>query len=436
MVILSNSDLFDVKISSLLADYDRDTLSNLYQPIIGYQALAIYFTLWSEANNQKLLSFSTHEQILIRMKMAAGHFVEARKTLEAVGLLRTKLERTGGTNIYHYELCAPKTPKDFFKDTLLYGMLIQVLGDEESSRLKRIYESTLNSNQGEDISSNFNEVFHPDFENDSFMKAANDNSNIIGRNKTKISTCFDYDLFFKEIALISEIKASHISKKEMKEIERLACLYGVDEKEMALLASNSFDPDKEKGNRLDLSQISSELLSDSNYSYLNKNKKRSKKSTVESDSQLAKKINLFETTPPKDVLRLLQNGTKVATSDLRIIDTLSKDYKLTNGVINVIIDFVLATNQNILSRSFAEKIAASFNRENIETTIDAMNYCNSYIEKTSHKSKKKQSSDVIMTGKMTDAPKANEKISVEEWNKLFGDEGEIKNGKTDSELPF
>ena len=49
MVILSESDMFEVKITSLLADYDRETITNLYQPIIGYTALAIYFSFWSVA---------------------------------------------------------------------------------------------------------------------------------------------------------------------------------------------------------------------------------------------------------------------------------------------------------------------------------------------------------------------------------------------------
>lgn len=431
MVILANDDLFDVKISSLLAGYDRDTLSNLYQPIIGYQALAVFFTLWSEANNQKILSFSTHEQILLRMQMPAGHFVDARKKLEAVGLVRTKLEKTSCANIYHYELLAPKTPYKFFKDTILYGMLIQSLGEEEAFRLKKVYEKEKEEEQGEDISSNFNDVFHPDYNNNSFLTAATDSNNTIGRNKSKIATAFDYDKFFNELSKISEITSKDIYKKELKEVERLACLYNVAEKEMAFKVSEIYDPTLEKGCRLDLAQLSNELLKEVNYTYLKKNNK-SKKSKIDSDTQLASKINLFETTAPKDILRLLQNGTKVAMSDLMIIDTLSKEYRLSNGVINVVIDFVLSMNQNILSRSFAEKMAASFNRENIQTTIDAMNYCNSYIEKISNKTKKKTTSETVGTKDS----KATNEISKDDWNKLFQEEGEKEDGKNDSELPF
>ena len=54
MVILSENDYLDVKLKSLIADYDSETISNLYQPIIGYAALAVYFTLVSETKNQKV----------------------------------------------------------------------------------------------------------------------------------------------------------------------------------------------------------------------------------------------------------------------------------------------------------------------------------------------------------------------------------------------
>ena len=140
MVVLSEQDMFEVRVSTLLADYDRETITNLYQPIIGYTALAIYFSFWSESKNQKVLSYSSHEQFLTRMKMQPGTFIEARKVLEAVGLVKTRLEKIKDVRIYHYELLAPRTPQGFFGDTLLYGLLIQAIGEGEAQRLKRVYE--------------------------------------------------------------------------------------------------------------------------------------------------------------------------------------------------------------------------------------------------------------------------------------------------------
>lgn len=434
MVILSNNDMFEVRINSLLADYDRDTLTNLYQPIIGYQALALYFTLWSENNVQKVLSFSTHEQLLIRMKMAPGHFIDARKVLEAVGLVKTRLEKAPGTNIYHYELCAPKTPKDFFSDTLLFGMLIQALGQSDADRLKRVYEISYKE-EGEDVSASFQDVFHPDYADPSFLAAASSKNNALGRNKIKIDTEFSYEKFFKALGENSQISEKAITKKEMKEIERLSSLYGVDEASAALVVANAYDPNKDKGSRLDFEQINKSLMNEANYTFITRRNKKAN-GKVSGDTDLANKINLFESTSPKDILRLLQGGTKAAPSDLSIINALSKDYRLPNGVINVIIDFVLSMNKNVLSRAYAEKMAASFNRENIETTIDAMNYCNEVLNKNSGaKSRKKKSEDKLDNEEKPNK-KSSKEVTQEDWNKLFEQEEENEDGKTESELPF
>ena len=73
MVVLSENDYLEVKLNSLIADYDSETISNLYQPIIGYASLAVYFTLISEAKNQSITSVISHNQLLtIRSEGHAG----------------------------------------------------------------------------------------------------------------------------------------------------------------------------------------------------------------------------------------------------------------------------------------------------------------------------------------------------------------------------
>ena len=313
-------------------------------------------------------------------------------------------------------------------------MLIQALGEADAERLKRVYQMENIDQNGEDISSTFNDVFHPDFEDKSFIMAASSENHTVGRNKIKIETEFSYEKFFNELAKISQISEKALTKKEIKEIERLSSLYGIDEETAASVVANNYDPNKEKGSRLDFDSINKEFMQEVNYTHiLRRNKKRSK---VDSDTMLAQKINLFETKTPVEILQLLQGGTKVAPSDLAIIKTLSKDYHLPNGVINVIIDFVLAMNKNVLSRAYAEKIAASFNREGIETVIDAMNYCNELIKKWSsgRKGKKQKKASVEQTESTSSE---NEESLDEEWDKLFEDEkGEENDGETSSDLPF
>ena len=408
--------MFEVKVATLLADYDRETITNLYQPIIGYTALAIYFSFWSESKNQKVLSLSSHEQFLARMKMTPGAFLEGRKLLEAVGLVRTRLEKIKDVKIYHYEVLAPKTPSGFFSDTLLYGLLIQALGESEAERLKRVYEVHHKEETGEDISSSFNDIFHPDFEDAAFLKASNNQELIAGRNKSKIATEFSYDEFFKCIKEDSQIAETAFTKKEMKEIERLASLYGVSELVAAHVVINCYSPEKEKGKRVDLSQVNEDLKNEISYSKQSR-KSNHKKNKVIGDEGLAAKIKYFEIASPKDVLSVLQNGTKPARADLNIIDSLSKDYNLPNPVINVAIDFILTMNNNILSTYSAEKIAASLSREKIETAVDAMEYLRTnYV-----KENKKNNKGSYKKASVTTEPQENTELTSEENEESYED---------------
>lgn len=388
MVILSKADMFDVKISSLLADYDRETITNLYQPIIGYTALAVYFTFWSEGKNQKIISLSSHEQILLRMRIATGEFIEARKVLEAVGLLKTRLEKVREFSIYHYELFAPKTPIKFFNDTLLYGLLIQNIGENEASRIKRIYQTSQNESQGEDISSSFNDVFHPNFEDAAFLQATNKVSDTIGRRKSKIDTEFSFEKFFDTLSTISQLTDKSFTKNEIKEIERLATLYGMSAEITAEKVVNAFSLEKSRGSRVDFVQLNEDMKNEINFGSRTRKRINNKKNLVVGEEGLAAKVKYFESANPKDVLSVLQNGTKPAAADLNIVRILANDYKLTNAVINVIIDFVLQMNNNVLSRYSVEKIASSISREDIVTAVDAMEYLNNNYTGKKEKSAK------------------------------------------------
>ena len=190
MKVLANQDFLEVRLASLIADYDRDTLSNLYQPMIGYEALALYMTLWSEANNERISPLCTHEQVFLRMRIPAGAYVEARKYLEATGLLKTFVSQGQDFKIYHYDLYAPKSPRGFFDDALLYGMLIKSIGENNANRLKNIYLVEPKHDYGEEITTKFAEMFHPQFNDDAFLEAANEDKLVKGRNSGKIKGQF------------------------------------------------------------------------------------------------------------------------------------------------------------------------------------------------------------------------------------------------------
>lgn len=428
MIILSPKDILIVKRKSLIADYDKETIFNLYQPMIGAIGCALYMTLLHEAKNQKVTSVSTHEQILVRMQLSTQEFLKARGYLEAVGLLKTFLE---GPNeeikTYHYEIYAPKTPKSFFDNTLLYGMLIKYIGEKDANRLKSLYNEDVSEEVGTEISKSFGEVFHPDFDDPAFKKALETSQNR-GRKTAKIDSEFNYDRFFESLASMSQINKDSLTKKELKEIERLSALYGVGEEVAAQIVNHLYDPTEPKGNRIDFKQMSEMLQNATNYSFLSSMKKR-ESAKVTSDSDLAHKINLMESLSPKEFLTILQGGASPASSDLRLIEDLSANFHLSPGVINALIDYVLTVNNNVLSRAYVEKIAASLAREGITTVIDAMNY----LKKIKSGAKKKKESNYPKENKKTEEPKEIESQENNEddvsWEDLINDlEGGDNNG--------
>ena len=191
MVILSENDYLDVKLNSLIADYDISTLINLYQPIIGYAAVSVYLTLVIEAKNQKATSIISHGQLLNKLQICSSSFLDARKKLEALGLVKTKLETLDRTKIYHYSIFSPKTPFKFFDDVLLYGYLIKALGTTDARRLKSIYSIQEEQDNGDDISATFDDVFKPNFNNPEFTQAL-ERTTSVNRKGAKVNSGFDY----------------------------------------------------------------------------------------------------------------------------------------------------------------------------------------------------------------------------------------------------
>lgn len=428
MKVLTNNDFLEVRLASLIADFDRDTLSNLYQPMIGYEALSLYMTLWSEAYNEKVSPLCTHEQLFLRMRMPAGAFVEARKYLEATGLLKTFVSQGQDYKIYHYELYAPKSPRGFFDDALLYGMLIKSIGEKNSTRLKNIYLVEPKQDYGEEITAKFAEVFHPEFNDTAFVEAANADNKVKGRNAGKIKGQFSYEVFFDYLKQISQIKESAFNKSEMKEVERLATLNGVNEEESANLVNRLYDPSQSKGHRIDFDKLA-KIMQETTDNKYRSNVKRARRepNLMSGETDLARKINLMEKHSPKDYLSILQGGTKPASADLKVINDLSKNYNLPNPVINAVVDYVLYKADNVLSRPYAEKVAVSLVRENILTAVDAMNYLKKVDKKSRNKKVNKTFVKVLETEHKDNTEEKN-KDWESDWERILdeingGDDG-------------
>ena len=86
-------------------------------------------------------------------------------------------------------------------------------------------------------------------------------------------------------------------------------------------------------------------------------------------------IYTFENAHPYQLLKSKYKDGKVVEKDLKLIESLLLDLKLTPGVVNVLIDYVLKVNNQKLNKNYVEAIASQWKRLGIETVEEAMNAC-------------------------------------------------------------
>ena len=370
MDYISEKDYYETRPASLISDIDREVLSELYQPLIGHKSVGIFLSLFHEKMKASEIDTFDHAHLFDKMQMSAGEFFTARRALEAVGLLRTFFKEEGGIRYYIYVLYAPKSPREFFDDVLFKGLLIKYVGEKEAKRLALSYKVDFQTKGFDDITSSFVETFNPDYDSPVFRKDLK--VDVKGRKSGRIDTSFDFDAFFSALDKHGQIKREVLTKKDLKEIERLAALFSLDELTMAEIVVDAYEPDN-KAQRINFQRVSDRAKEEVKFPFFHR-KSKGEKSHVTSDSELASKIKLMDAMAPGEYLRIKQNNTAPSRSDLDIVDDLSKNFGFSHGVINALVDYVLAKNKNVLSRRYTEKIASSLARESVTTAIDTMNY--------------------------------------------------------------
>ena len=112
------ADTYSVINKTVINDTDRKIVSMLYQPIIGFTAASLYFTLLDDLDKSSLMSEDqTHHHLMATMQLKLEDIVIAREKLEGVGLIKTYLKK-GTINNYVYLVFSPISASDFLPISL------------------------------------------------------------------------------------------------------------------------------------------------------------------------------------------------------------------------------------------------------------------------------------------------------------------------------
>ena len=422
------ADTYIVINKTVLNDSDKKLISMLYQPIIGYTAVSLYFTLLDDLDKLEVMSNDlTHHHLMATMQLKLEDIVIAREKLEATGLLKTYY-RTGNINQYVYLIYSPMSAHEFLTHPILNVVLFNNLGKKEYERIVNYYKiPRINLKDYEDITSSFDEIF-TSVRGNSFEV----NQDITKRdtNNILLNKGIDFNL------LISSIPSSMVHEKcfskEIREfINALSFTYQLDTLAMQGLVRDALN---EKG-MIDKTALRKSCREYYQFEHngdlptliYNKQPDYLKKPAGD-HSKWAKMVYAFENLTPYQFLKAKYKGAEPTDRDKRLIENLLIDQKLNPGVVNVLIAYVLKINHEQLKKSYVEAIAGQWKRLNIETVEEAMKIAEKEHKKVKRAFEKNKTTKSSSTKKDTNLPAwfdkdlENEETSkeeVEELNKIL-----------------
>ncbi|MDD3995964.1 MAG: DnaD domain protein, partial [Bacilli bacterium] len=195
------------------------------------------------------------------------------------------------------------------------------------------------------------------------------------KKKDKLDIMVDdfVDFSFIEASLSKSLGNNFLTDKLKKLINKLAYLYNYDNMIMSNIILNSLN---------DKGEISeSELKKNSKNYYLFENKGKTPKLIYSSkinkeenkpENTREELISCFENASPYDFLKARYKGAKPTKRDTTLLEGLLVDQELQPGVINVLIDYVLRTNDKKLNNNYVEAIASQWKMLGITSVEDAM----------------------------------------------------------------
>ena len=385
-VTLLPADMYIVVNKSMLNEYDKIVLNMLYMPIIGNTAVTLYNILYSELKASNFVSPElTHHHLMTNLGDSLESIKEARIKLEGIGLMKTFVKE-GSINSYVYELYSPLSVNEFFNHPIFNMVLYNNVGKEEYLRIKSYFKvPSINLSNYQDITSPFDMTFKS--KNYSNFELINEEE-IVSKNKRNI----EYEQIFDFDALLSSMPKNLLNEKALTKsvkelITNLAFLYNLDPLTMSDIVKVSLN---EKG------LIEKEELKNNTRKYYEfnndgrlpslifKNQPDYLRSPSGDNTLKGRIIKVFESTKPYDFLKSKYKGVRPTERDMKILEMLVVDLKLNPAVCNVLIDYILKTQNNRLVKSYVEVVAGEWKRAGLETAKEAM----SYAEK-SHKKLKK-----------------------------------------------
>lgn len=381
------ADTYTIINKTIITEYDKRIVNMLYMPIIGTLAVNLYLTFISELDKAEILSnTNTHHHLMTLMQLSLEEIISARIKLEAIGLIKTYY-LNGDINDYIYEIYSPIKSNEFFNHPIFNIVLYNNIGKTEYNHLLEYFKiPKISTEKYEDITSSFDSVFA------SIPLTSYEvlNTNLKEETKRKLIINYNIDFeFLKESFSCDMITDKTFNKEICELLTLLGYIYNFDIYKLKEIITLSLN-EKKLIDKTKLRKYARDYYQLDNFgtlpSLIYRNQPEYLRSPKGDNTNRGKIIYQFETYTPYNFLKA-KNKCEPTARELRILEGLLLDQQLKPGVVNVLIDYTLKTNNNKLNKNLIEAIATSWKRSNIETVSQAMDV----IEKQ-HKKYQKNSS--------------------------------------------
>ncbi len=343
-------------------------IMDLYLPIIGHDASFLYLFFMNQIQKNEVKG--DYESLISKTLFSKQDFLLAKQNLESIGLLNT-YEKSEDQSLL-FILNDPETPKNFFNNLLLKGLFISSSSEESYKEVLKRYSAEITTKGYKDVGATFNDSYQLEFDYEKVEE--NGKVELKGRSKNALKDNFSEVKLINYLCKNYQLTPICLSDEEVKNIHRVASLHGIDELSVGQLCGSCINLLNKVGSKIDIEKLRKlAQIYVKNFDVSQMNKKTKKKETlINSESDVAKRLNIYESTSPIMFLRNKQNGIEPVASDKAILDMLAFEMSFSDGMINALIDYVLRVNNGELNKNYISKIASTLIRKGAYDTLSVL----------------------------------------------------------------
>lgn len=344
-------------------DLNFRVLNYLYLPIIGHDAYTLYTWLIQEINVQQMLFKikSSHERIFLSLGFNENSFTKAKSKLEAMDLLVSRIlpiSKYDGETYCIYELKQPLKYENFIKNMKYKSLLVNKISLSEFERINLVFKNDSELNDAVNVSSTFEMVYD------------------IPVAEPKI---IDINTLQKKVE--KQLKAKiFISSEIVNIIETFVRIYNLSIDEIkSKLVNCAINAKNDNPILFHPTMLRNELstLAESMTQKIELPETLHRNVLIFSDSlsndEKQKIINDYLSFNCEQYLFILQK-TELTDTQKKLLVFLKQKQKLSDSVINLILDYSVYKTYGKINENYLKKIAKSINLLNLKSVYDVLHY--------------------------------------------------------------